>query len=461
MIEISGIDRDGVTEYRGLRFATAQRFAEPVDVVGWVPGTTAAAFGPQAPQVGGVLESLFASDNATMDEDCLFLNVFAPATTGTNRPVLVFVHGGAFMTGTGSMPWYDGTALASRGNAVVVTINYRLGALGFLGHHNLGSLDQISALRWVSRHIGDVGGDPNNVTIFGESAGGTSVVSLMAAPAADHLFHRAWTMSPSLLQLRDSDTADRFERAFLELIGPDVTRDALGALTIDEILELQQAMAPDAAMRNFSPASPSAVFPASALPTATTDERPLVIGTNRDEMLLFTTFDSNRSGWDERDVTRQFTIRFAGRAPDAIERYRRHRPEANASALVSAMQTDEAFRRPAQRLAEARCGGTSSTWMYTFDQPSTALGGAFGSCHGLDLPYAFHNLSAPGVETFTGPGKDRSVVADQFSSALLAFAHGGDPGWPVFDRARRATQRIGPVPDVVADPEAELREIWG
>lgn len=396
-----------------------------------------------------------------MDEDCLFLNVVTPAPTGSKRPVLVFIHGGAFVTGTGSMPWYDGANLASRGDVVVVTINYRLGALGFLGTRNLGSLDQVSALRWVKRHIDDFGGDPGNVTIFGESAGGTSVVSLMATPAADDLFHRAWAMSPSLLQLRTADTATRFEHSFLDLVEPSATSVAVDTLSTAEILDLQQSMPPDPTMRTFSPASPTTLFPTPVLPTAAADERPLVIGTNRDEMLLFTTFDSNRAGWDDGDVEREFTSRFAERSVDAIDLYRMHRREANASALVSAMQTDEVFRRPAQRLAESRCDGTASTWMYIFDQPSTALGGAFGSCHGLDLPYAFNNLNAPGVETFTGPGQDRAAVADQFSAALVAFAHGGDPGWPTFDLACRSTQRIGPSPDVVDDPESDLRKIWG
>lgn len=458
--DLAGIDRNGVTEFRGLRFASASRWEPPTDTIGWPAGASAQSFGCQAPQTGGPLERLLGDIDVTMDEDCLFLNVFTPAADARARPVLVFIHGGAFVTGTGAMPWYDGAHLARLGDVVVVTINYRLGALGFLGNRNLGSLDQISALRWVSRHVGDFGGNPDNVTIFGESAGGASVVSLLAAPEADALFHRVWAMSPSLLQLRGNDTATRFEQTFVDLVESHVDTGSLDDLQIEQLLELQQRMPVDPAMRNFSPSAPSSAFPDPVLERAADDCRPVVIGANRDEMLLFTTFDASRSGWDERDVEREFTARFGDRGGEAVDAYRSRRPDADASQLVSALQTDEVFRRPAQQLAEARVEAGATTWMYTFDQPSTALGGAFGSCHGLDLPYAFHTLDAPGVEMFTGAGEDRIGVADQFSGALVAFAHRDQPGWPEFDLDRRATQRIGPEPEVVDDPEADLRLLW-
>ncbi|MEP4651445.1 MAG: carboxylesterase family protein, partial [Ilumatobacter sp.] len=432
-MDIRGIDRGGSTEYRGLRFATAERFAAPVDVVGWGDRHDATEFGAQAPQVGGVLEQLLGASGLAMSEDCLFLNVVTPASDAGARPVLVFVHGGAYVTGTASMPWYDGASLARGGDVVVVTINYRLGALGFLGDRNLGTLDQISALRWVQRHIADFGGAPDNVTIFGESAGGSAVVSLLAAPEADDLFHRVWAMSPSLLQLRDAGTAARFEQAFLEAVGAGGDSSDLASLSVDELLAAQQSVPVDASMRAFSPAGAAPVFPTSILDVAARDPRPVVVGANRDEMLLFTAFDPTRSGWGEADVQREFAARFGSRSAEAIDVYRELRPGTDASALVSAMQTDETFRRPAQRLAEARCQAGASTWMYTFDQPSTSWGGVLGCCHGLDLPYAFDTLDAQGAEMFTGLGEDRQAVADQFSSALLEFAEHGDPGWPPFD----------------------------
>jgi para-nitrobenzyl esterase len=459
-VDITGIDRNGSTEYRGVRFAMADRMEAPVDVVGWQPGFDATVFGAQAPQVGGVLEQLLGATDLTMSEDCLFLNVFTPGTDDAARPVLVFVHGGAYVTGTAAMPWYNGASLAAGEDVVIVTINYRLGALGFLGDRNLGTLDQISALRWVQRHITDFGGDPCNVTIFGESAGGSAVVSLLAAPEADDLFHRVWAMSPSLLQLRDSETAARFERSYLDAIGAGTGAGDLSVLSVDDLLEAQQRVPIDASMRVFSPAGANPVFPKPILEGAAADPRPVVVGANRDEMLLFTAFDQSRSGWGDTEVEREFAARFGSRATDAIASYREFRPGADASRLVSAMQTDEVFRRPAQQLAEGRSGADSATWMYTFDQPSTAFGGLLGCCHGLDLPYAFNTLSAQGAEMFTGLGAGRQAAADQFSSALTAFARAGEPGWPRFDTNRRATQRIGPFPDVVDDPEPKIRNLW-
>ena len=459
-MDITGIDRRGSTEYRGLRFAAGERLSPPVDVVGWEPGLEATRFGAQAPQVSGPLEKLLGASDLAMSEDCFFLNVFTPSADGASRPVLVFIHGGAYVTGTAAMPWYDGASLASGGDVVVVTINYRLGALGFLGDRNLGTLDQISALRWVQRHIADFGGDPGNVTIFGESAGGSAVVSLLAAPDADDLFHRVWAMSPSLLQLRDAKTAARFEQSYLDMLGPGTHVGDLAAPSVDELLDAQQRIPIDAAMRVFSPTSVAPVFADPVVGAAAADPRPVVVGANRDEMLLFTAFDPSRSAWGDADIEREFAARFGSRSAEAITAYRALRPGADASRLVSAMQTDEVFRRPAQRLAEARSHAESATWMYTFDQPSTAFGGVLGSCHGLDIPYAFDTLTAPGVEMFTGLGEDRQTIADQFSSALLAFARSGDPGWSAFDTQHRSTQRIGPFPDVVDDPEPELRTLW-
>lgn len=459
-MDITGIDRGGATEFRGLRFATAQRFEPPVDTVGWEPGFDATTFGAQAPQVGGALEDLLGATDLAMSEDCFYLNVFTPVADAAGRPVLVFIHGGAYLTGTAAMPWYDGASLASRGDVVVVTINYRLGALGFLGDRNLGTLDQISALRWIQRHISDFGGDPDNVTIFGESAGGSAVVSLLAAPGADELFHRVWAMSPSILQLRDADTAAKYEQSFLDVVGPGAAVEALGTMRLDDLLAAQQRVPMDALMQTFSPAATSSVFPEPILGCAATDSRPVVVGANRDEMLLFTAFDPSRSGWTDADIEREFAARFGPHAAQAIETYQDLRPGTDANRLVSAMQTDEVFRRPAQRLAEARSATNATTWMYTFDQPSTAFGGVLGCCHGLDLPYAFNTLAARGAEMFTGLGENRQTVADQFSAALLAFARTGDPGWPRHDINRRATQRIGPFPDVVDDPESEIRNLW-
>ena len=223
----------GITQHLGIRFATAERFEAPV-LVPYDSAATLGQAGPMAPQVPGMMEQLLGVDASHMSEDCLFLNVFAPAdaTPDSKLPVLYWIHGGAFLNGAGSVAWYDGSRLAARGH-LVVTINYRLGALGFLGAGNWGTLDQICGLQWVREHIGAFGGDAGNVTIFGESAGGSAVVSLMAAPDAQGLFHRAWAMSPSIRQLRTLAQAEEWAAAFLGHAGVS-SIDEARALSVEQ-----------------------------------------------------------------------------------------------------------------------------------------------------------------------------------------------------------------------------------
>lgn len=457
---LRGLRRGDVSAFLGIRFAVGPRLDEAGDVREWTGVLDAVAFGAQAPQVGGALETLLGTTE-TSDEDCLHLNVWTPACDGARRPVLVWIHGGAFVTGSGSMPWYDGRALAERGDVVVVTINYRLGALGFLGDRNLGTLDMISALRWVNRNIAEMGGDPDQVTVFGESAGGSAAISLLAAPEADALFHRAWAMSPSIPQLRSAEQAAELERRYLALLDLD---DAAGLLdrSVDDLLQAQATMmAGTASLRNFAPTGSTDVLPGHVLRTASADLRPLVVGTTRDEMALFTAFDNTRREWNDDDVQREFTARFDD--PDeAISAYRSHRPNTNPSQLVSAMQTDEMFRYPAQRLATRRSEKGADTWVYEFHQRSTAFNGRLGACHGLDLPFVFHNLRARGAEMFTGGGDELTAIADDFSDALLTFARLGDPGWSPYSVDERATRIVGADRHGHADvdPEPDLRALW-
>jgi para-nitrobenzyl esterase len=462
-----GLDRGATRVFKGIAFATAERFASPIDVITWPGELDATTFGPQAPQNGGTLERMLGGSSIPQSEACLTLNVYTPATDDRSRPVLVWVHGGAFMTGGGAMPWYDGSRLAIRGDVVVVTINYRLGALGFLGDRNCGTLDQVSALRWVQRNIGAFGGDPGNVTVFGESAGGAAAIALMATPSADALFHRAWAMSPSIPQLRTAERGRTFEAEYLALTQA-TSVEQLCEQSVDDLLAAQATMAASAAagLEIFSPTDGTTTIPEPIGDVVALDDRPLVIGTNRDESNLFTAFDPTRAEWTDRDVDREFRQRFGEMAPAAIAVYRQHAPEdasgpANpANRLVTMLQTDELFRWPAWKLAGRRSTSGRATWMYGFDYVSTAFGGVLGSAHGLDIPFAFDNLHRPGVEMFTGGGPDRQHVADQFASAILSFAHTGHPGWTGYDHADRATQRIGPHPGVVADPARELRELW-
>jgi para-nitrobenzyl esterase len=459
---VHGLDRDGIKVFKGIPYAVAERFAHPTPVRSWDGTLDATTYRAQCPQIASALERLLGSSKLPVDEDCLHLNVFTPGCDDARRPVLVWVHGGAFVTGGGAMPWYDGSSLARRGDVVVVTLNYRLGALGFTGATNAGLADQVTALAWVQSAIAAFGGDPDNVTVFGESAGGASVVSLLAVPAAAGLFHRAWAMSPSIPQLRDRARADAAQAELLARAGAS-TLDDLAAAPLDVVLEAQRGLLrdPDGAFTAFAPTPDGSFVRGDILAAAAADSRPVVIGTTRDEMHLFTAFDPRRSGMDERGLHAAFARCFDGHAAGAIARYRTFRPDHAPGQLVSAMQTDETFRVPARRLADERVRHGRPTWTYWFTFPTPAFGGVLGACHGLDIPYAFHNLHRPGVELFTGDGPGREAVADAFAGALLRFAAGRDPDWAPFDDDRRPTRRLDVDADVLHDPEAELLALWG
>ena len=458
---IRGLDRDATQVFKGIRFATSQRFAEPQLVTSWDGEYDATSYQAQCHQTPGGMEQMLGKGSLAMSEDCLFLNVYTPACDDKRRPVLVWIHGGAFVNGSGSTPWYDGSALAQRSDVVVVTINYRLGAFGYLGDLNLGTHDQIVALQWVQQAIANFGGDASNVTIFGESAGGSAVVALLAAPAASGLFHRAWAMSPSIAQLRNAQRGAEAEAQFLAAAGVS-SRSEAAALSPEAMLTAQQELLKDvgAGFSGFSPTSGTDLIPTSIRSAASSNPTPLVLGTTRDEMQMFTTFNPDHAKIDEAGLESLFAHRFGDETPSALAAYREHRPQASNPLLASAMLTDEVFRVPAWRLAEARDATGTATWMYWFTWASTAFGGALGSCHALDIPFAFHNLHRKGVNAFTGDSDERTAIADSYADAVTAFAREGSAWWPAYTLDKRATLRFDATSTVVHDPEQALRSLW-
>ena len=452
----------GACEFRGIRFASASRFSPPNDITSWSEPVEALQYGPICPQLPGTLESMLGSDLSNVDEDCLSLNIFTPSSrTGSEKlPVLFWIHGGAYTNGAGSLLWYHGGRLAEHG-AIVVTINYRLGAFGYLGDSNVGTLDQISALRWVSRHIESFGGDPGNVTIFGESAGGSAVVSLLASPDATSLFHRAWAMSPSIGQLRTRTRALEVQQQFLEVAGVESVDDVL-TMSVDDILAAQAKVLaiPSDGYDIFAPAGGGPGLPDDILGAAAASPVPLVIGTTRDENKLFSMLDPSAASKTIEDWTETLVERFGNRADVAREVYERHRPNESPAALISAVMTDVGFRRRAQALSEARTTHDAPTWMYWFTWQTPAFGGVLGSCHALDIPFAFDNLSAPGADFFTGDGPERGEIARRFAAEIVHLARHGHPSWSQFDQVKRDTLVLDAEPRLVSDPEREIRELF-
>ena len=453
---------DGGCEFLGIRFAHADRLMPPRDVTSWDGELDATKFGPICPQVPGMLESMLGFDGSNMSEDCLNLNVFTSSTpAGTSTlPVLVWIHGGAYTNGSGSIPWYHGSALASRG-AVVVSINYRLGAFGFLGEGNYGTLDMISALRWVQRNIGAFDGDANNVTIFGESAGGSAVVSLMSSPEAKGLFHKVWAMSPSIGQLRTLPRAQELQTQFLE-IAKVSSMDEVRALSLDDMLAAQakQMAIPTTNFDFYTPTAGGTALPFDILSAAAYSPLPLVLGSNHDEDRLWSAFDPVQAEFGQHDWERVSGEVFGDRAADARAVYEKLRPTESPRQLISSVHTDTAFRQRAQRLAENHATAGNPTWMYWFTWATPAFGGVLGSCHALDIPFAFDNLSAPGTDMLTGDGAERVGIATRFANEIVQFARTSAPTWEVFDTTHRKTLEINAEFVVLNDPEKEIREIF-
>lgn len=452
---------EGVIIARGIPYARAERFEHPTPIDPWTEPFDATMPGAQAPQIPGSLERLLGDVDIPTAEACQHLDVTTPEADDRRRPVLVWIHGGAFVNGGGSMPWYHGGALARLGDVVVVSINYRLGALGFAGTANAGLADQIAALEWIRDHIAAFGGDPERVTVFGESAGGCSVVTLLAVPRARSLFRAAWAMSPSLTQLRGPERARAALRQLLDAARVD-DLDALRRLDLDQILDAQARVLTqrDDAITAFTPTVDGELLPHAVLPAAADDPRPLALGTLRDEMLLFTAFDPEVVGLDDDGLAAAFRLRFGDRAAAVLDLYRARRPGSRPGELLSALQTDEAFRVPATRLADRRADAGNPTWRWWFTWPTPAFNGRLGACHGLDIPFAFANLDRRGVEMFTGSGPERVGLAAEFAGALIRFAHEQHPGWSPYDTTRRATRIIDLDPRTDDDPEPELRVAW-
>jgi para-nitrobenzyl esterase len=460
---ISGIQNEnGSLEFLGIRFASAKRFEAPVDIDSWSGTCDATKFGSISPQVPGMLETMLGFNPADMDEDCLFLNVYASETPSqdTKKPVLVWIHGGAYTNGSGSTAWYHGGTLASQGS-IVVSINYRLGALGFLGDGNYGTLDMVSALRWVNKNIAAFGGDANNVTIFGESAGGSAVISLMACPSAKGLFHRVWAMSPSIGQLREHARSQELAKQFFEIAGVS-TIDDLRDMSLEKILEFQtaQLLTASSAFDFYAPTGGGIGLEPNILEVASKSAVQFVVGTNRDENKLWSAFDprladANASTWEESS-----TETFGSRAAEARKVYEKLRPNESPKDLISAVSTDTGFRQRAISFAEQRVSASQPTWMYWFTWQTPAMDGILGCCHALDIPFAFGNLEAPGAEMFLGDGSDRQPIADRFTAEITQFAHHGHPSWSQYDTDTRATLRIDEKTELILDPEQEIRALF-
>ncbi len=484
---VRGDRKRGVLRVRGIPFAAPPvndlRFAPPVPPAPWSEVLDGVGRFPIAPQpIGGMEAAAGGAGGAEQSEAaCLTLNVWTPEPDAQARPVLFWIHGGGFMTGAGTVPWYDGTNLASR-DAVVVSCNYRLGALGFLhldliggegfaGSGNVGLLDQVAALEWVRDNIEAFGGDPTNVTIFGESAGGMSVGTLLGTPAARGLFHRAIAQSGAAGNASTADRAATVAQRVVDRLGVDSV-DALRALPAEAIVAAQSGAGDDFGTGGglpFQPVVDGVVLPRppiDAVRDGMSGEVPVMAGWNAHEMRLFTMLDPRLQVTDRAVVVARLERLAPGRGEALTAAYEALAgPEP--SRVMEAAMTDMVFRLPAIALLDAQHEHCADTFAYEFRFESTAFGGALGAAHAVEIPFAFDNLDASGASFFTGePTEPMRGLATAMADAWVAFARDGRPAadrlpeWPRHAPADRATMVLDIEPEVVADPAGPLLEAW-
>jgi len=467
--------------FRGIRFAEPPigrlRFHPPVPPAPWTEIRPALDFAPACPQMVAVDPT--ENNNSVMAEDCLALNIWTPKADARKRPVMVFIHGGAFVEGSARNTWYDGTALAERGDVVVVTVQYRLGALGFLElseiagkdyaeSGNLGILDQIAALRWVQKNIAAFGGDRNNVTLFGESVGATSVGILMAAPAAKGLFHKAILESNSAVRVgNDLARATELARAFMKVAGASTVEElqSLGMLQIRRAQEkLFETVFGDS---SFGPTWDGAVIPEPAMKMILAGKAatiPVLLGTNLDEIRFWSTVeDLPLETKPEALLEKQVAGIVGAGAKKVIATYRN--TDSSYGDAVIHLGTDLLFRMTSIRMAEAICS-RQPTYMYLFTYRSTSPVTKYGSAHSIELPFVFGVINELDAIAFTGRDPHRETLERQIQQAWINFARTGDPNhsglpkWPRYNTTTRATMELGTSSRVVNDPQSEQRAAW-
>jgi para-nitrobenzyl esterase len=480
---VRGAAQDGVVRFLGIPYAAAPvgalRFAPPQPKEPWPDVRDALEFGlaPIQP-ADGLSQQLGLLGEHPQGEDCLTLNVFAPdGPAEAPRPVMVWLHGGAFQTGTAAGPGYDGSYLARRGGVLVVSLNYRVGALGFLhtgeaGSANLGLQDQVAALRFVKDSIAAFGGDPNRVTVFGESAGAGSIVCLLAMPMAKGLFQRAIVQSAAPEGQLSGEEATARRQIFAERVGqatPDVA--ALRALPTEQILSAQAACVepgPRQIGMFFAPVIDGEILPEAplaAIAKGAARDIALIIGTTAEEMQLFTLVPGFGE-IPEAALPQLVATRLPGPPETALARAEAlltHYPDAeNAKQRFLAVETDASLFAPSSRLAEAQARHQPQTFMYRFSWRSPFADGSLGACHALDVPFALGTFELPKLREFAGTGPAAEHVAAAMMDAWCAFAASGDPAhpgippWPPYERRRRATFEFGDPCRLLAAP-AEAR----
>ena len=480
--QLRGTEHEGVSRFLGIPYAEpavgAARFRAPRPAPAWDGTREATHHGPTAlqapypPPIGDLLPS------SVLDgPDYLNVSVWTPDAGGSGLPVMVWFPGGAFVRGANSIATYDGSAFA-RDGVVLVGVNYRLGVAGFPvlpdAPTNLGIRDQILALEWVQENIAAFGGDPGNVTIFGESAGGMSVATLMASPPARGLFRRAIVQSGSGAAVAEADDLRRVTEAVASRLGVPATAAALSAVDPNALRDAQTAvglelsMGPDPArwgpttvraglgIMGFFPCIDGDVVPGvPADVIAGGGAVPLLTGTTAEEFRLFAVPTGVAAS-----VTPETLPLVAARygwPTDLVDLYSANRPAASPGDVVTAMLTDVAFWLPTVRLAESAGAGGAPVHVYEFAWRTDVAD--LGASHALELSFVFDTLGREGSGPLTGENPPQAL-ATEMHAVWVAFATTGEPGWHAYTPEQRVVMRFDSASEVIVDPRAEERRAW-
>lgn len=477
--KIRGLTAHNIHIFRGIPYAAdtaTRRFMPALKEQPWEGVRDTLKFGPAAPQRG---------TREPLSEDCLSVNVWTPGLRdGARRPVLFYIHGGGYDNGSGSDPQYDGINLCLRGDVVVITVNHRLNAFGYLylaqlgsadfAHSgNIGQLDLVQALQWVKEHAAEFGGDPNNVTVFGQSGGGAKIITLMAMPAAKHLFHRAFTMSGQQVTAAGPRAATQRAEMFLDALSLSPKKVAdIKTLPIEKLLEATRVKDPSRIENSglyFGPVLDNQTLLRHPFyPDAPHQSRdiPLVIGNTKDETRAFLGGDpaNFKLTWEQlpQKLIEQQYVDI--NAEVVITEYRRLYPDYSPSDVFFAATTAGRSWRGAIIEAEERAKQGAPAFVYQLDWGSPLDEGKFGAFHTLDIPLVFDNILQAGSRT--GSSVQAQKLADQMSEALLAFArtgnpsHAGIPQWKPYTLQKRETLVFDVESTLALDPRGAERELY-